>query len=484
MTTISALRVKQWLQEWETIKWNEDLHQSRPLEHFYVLSMSANQLRKLSGVYRREAQPGKARTTDSGPQRFHDAARSHEISRFIKFGFPWSDLGPKQREQEEFADLQKPGWLPTSIVVNILHPGNTRDGKTLVDADAISIEDHPNHSVLTLPDSSESFDVPPIEVIDGQHRLWAFDDGEAPDDFELPVIAFHGLDRSWQAYLFWTINIKPKRINPSLAYDLYPLLRGEDWLEKSAGHSIYRETRAQEIVESLWTHSDSPWMGRINMLGEKGSRKATITQAAWIRSLMATFLRAWQSTEERIGGLFGAPRGKDTTTLEWGRPLQSALLIFIWNSLAAQFQLRFPEEPELFSESRRLITSDQGVRAVLFTYNDILVEANQALKLESLTSSPHSEPVDDSEIAEALLSISEHSGLVTIINDLARAIVAFDWLPFDYENLSPPQQRQKAGYRGSGGYKLLRQDLMDHVSESSDSNLKAIAREIRKRHGA
>ena len=60
--------------------------------------------------------------------------------------------------------------------------------------------------------------MPPLEVIDGQHRLWAFD--SADEDFELPVVAFHGLDISWQAYLFWTINIKPKRINPSLAFDL------------------------------------------------------------------------------------------------------------------------------------------------------------------------------------------------------------------------------------------------------------------------
>ena len=51
--------------------------------------------------------------------------------------------------------------------------------------------------------------------------------------YELPVIAFQGLDVTWQAYLFYTINIKPKRINASLAYDLYPLLRVQDWLEKS-----------------------------------------------------------------------------------------------------------------------------------------------------------------------------------------------------------------------------------------------------------
>ncbi len=80
-------------------------------------------------------------------------------------------------------------------------------------------------------------------------------------------MAFYGLDVSWQAYLFWTINIKPKRINPSLAFDLYPLLRAEDWLDKAEGHYVYRESRSQELTEALWSNPDSPWYDRINMLG-------------------------------------------------------------------------------------------------------------------------------------------------------------------------------------------------------------------------
>jgi hypothetical protein len=78
----------------------------------------------------------------------------------------------------------------------------------------------------------------PLEVIDGQHRLWAFEDFDPGEDFELPVVAFFGLDRSWQAYIFWSVNITPKKINRSLAFDLYPLLRQEDWLDSFAGHSI------------------------------------------------------------------------------------------------------------------------------------------------------------------------------------------------------------------------------------------------------
>jgi len=50
-------------------------------------------------------------------------------------------------------------------------------------------------------------------VIDGQHRLCAFEE-ELNGEFEVPVVALQGLDIGWQAYLFSSINISPKRINP------------------------------------------------------------------------------------------------------------------------------------------------------------------------------------------------------------------------------------------------------------------------------
>ena len=150
------------------------------------------------------------------------------------------------------------------------------------------------------------------------------------EGFSLPVVAFYGLDISWQAYLFYTINIKPKRINTSLAFDLYPLLRTEDWLDEFEGHPIYRETRAREITEALWSYPQSPWHNRIDMLGGRGG---SVTQAAWIRSLLATFVKAYESRRVRVGGLFGAPLGEDRPVLEWSRAQQSAFIILIWQEL-------------------------------------------------------------------------------------------------------------------------------------------------------
>jgi hypothetical protein len=170
----------------------------------------------------------------------------------------------------------------------------------------------------------EADGTPPFEVIDGQHRLWAFDPEDASAaSFELPVVAFHGLDISWQAYLFWTINIKPKRINPSLAFDLYPLLRAEDWLERAEEHVVYRDTRSQELTEALWSFPESPWYDGINMLGER--KVKGVTQSAWIRALTSSFVRPWDGRRGRTGGLFGERLGAEGEVLREQGPTSCLL---------------------------------------------------------------------------------------------------------------------------------------------------------------
>jgi DGQHR domain-containing protein len=247
---VPALIVSQWLPGWDKIDFDPDEHRARPPEQFYMFSLPARELKSLSGIVRREARDAAPRTEDLGIQRQHEPERSDEIRAFVEYGYPWSTLSAAKRASAEFNDLRKPGWLPTAIVLNILVRGDERNGVMIADKDLASIVDHECGSALQLPYVRWAPDwspkgIPPFEVIDGQHRLWAFEGSSKFENFELPVVAFVGLDISWQAYLFWTINIKPKRINASLAFDLYPLLRSENWLDRAEGHSIYRETRAQ-----------------------------------------------------------------------------------------------------------------------------------------------------------------------------------------------------------------------------------------------
>ena len=326
--------------------------------------------------------------------------------------------------------------------------------------------------------------IPPIEVIDGQHRLWAFEgDHQISGNFDVPVIAFVGLDLSWQAYLFYTINIKPKRINPSIAFDLYPLLRTEEWLLKFEGPTIYRESRAQEIVDLLWSHPQSPWRHRINMLGESGFRGRTVTQAAWVRSLMASFIKRWEGPRVSIGGLFGSVLGSHRSVLPWTRPQQAAFLILMGNELrdaiegsddgwAVALRSQPVEDPSgddpAFVGSNNLLNQDQGLRVLLQVVNDLHFVCADDLDLVKLSNDEDGE--SDAEIITNMIKwLQRRDAVIDFLRKLVKSLSAYDWRSSQAPDLTEEEKVLKAGFRGSGGYRSLREHVLQHLAAESNN---------------
>ncbi|MFA5184399.1 MAG: DGQHR domain-containing protein [Patescibacteria group bacterium] len=481
-TVVKALKVNQWLDVWKSVDFAKKNHRREPEKCFYIFSLSARQLRSLSGVNRRDVKDGVKRSRDLGIQRAHEQSRSRNIAEYIKYGYPWSDLSKSQREDIRFNDLRKPGWLPTAIVVNILTKDDRRNGLGVASKDLITINNNDNNEFveIKIPMSKSnkkwiSEQVLPLEVIDGQHRLLAFDEN-IDEDYELPVVAFYGLDLSWQAYLFWTINIKPKRINPSLAFDLYPLLRTEDWLDRFEGHKVYREARAQEIVESLWSEPMSAWYHRINMLGESGI--ASVTQAAWIRALLKTYIKTSEGRGVTIGGLFGAPAGHDEMTIPWNRSQQTALLIYLWNSIekftketsalwtkkirATEYKRKIKGDPA-FSGPHTLLNNDQGISVVLNISNDLLFLNAETLQLKKWRVS------QEFGVSEALEDlIKKQKDIILFVNKIAKAFTTFDWRSSGAEKLTDSERTLKLSFRGGSGYREFRRLLLKHLMKNSD----------------
>ena len=491
-----ALKVKQWLSAWEDITWDPDENRSEPPHWFYQFNLPANELRRLSGVYARTTDR-KAAADDFGIQRQLNKDRSTEISRFVEHGYPCSDLSRAKQSSPEFRDLRQPGWLPTSIVVNILIPGDKRRGKTIDDSDLVEVNDKgANTATMLLPhgfsdNAWRPSSLPPLEVIDGQHRLWAFDEVDLQNEYQLPVVAFVGLDLSWQAYLFYIINIKPKKINASLAFDLYPLLRTERWLEKFEGHAIYRETRSQELVDKLWSHKRSPWYHRINMLGASGSKGLMVTQSAWVRSLMVSFVKSWEGRRVRIGGIYGAKVGVHDMVLPWNFPEQAAFLIFIGRLL--QLAVEKSDEPWsntlrkkkntdgdlAFLGANNLLNQDQGIRTLLQIFNDFLFVNANVLSLDELflTTNIDNSEVIDVQISTVLEYLHDAGDIAEFVGQLALALSTYDWRASSFPDLTNDQRVLKASFRGSGGYKELRRHVLIHIADG-DTTLAADADEI------
>jgi hypothetical protein len=306
--------------------------------------------------------------------------------------------------------------------------------------DTIKIENADSNPELVLPEGIDDpswepkGDIHPIDVIDGQHRLFAFEPNDPRgESFELPVVLFENLDISWQAYLFWIINITPVHINASFAYDLYPLLRTQDWLEPVEGPRTYRETRAQELTEVLWRHPASPWQDRIGMLGRE---KGKVSQAAWVRSLTASFLGG------RRGALYRSPIGADDSlqVLPWSRPQQAAYLIQLWSSIKEAVEASHepwmedlrsrPSDGEgdpAFYGPLTLLNTDQGLRGVLLTANDLSFRAALRLSFEQWQRPEAREGIDLDEVSRALTDLTDHRSINDFLKTLAVALSQFDW---------------------------------------------------------
>lgn len=498
---VPAIRVRQWLPEWDSIQFDEASQQAKPHPYFFLCSVKARDLKALTGVYRRSTKGKLARSKDPNVQRGHEEARSALIKEFVKYGFPWCEMTPDRRSSQTASNLQKPGWLPTAILVNILPADASRNGHSINENDVIQVKEEGNtaeiHFPKTFSDSNWTPDsIFPLEVIDGQHRLWAFDGFDPGDDFELPVVAFVDLDRSWQAYLFWSVNITPKRINKSLAFDLYPLLRREDWLDQFSGHSIYRETRCQELVEALWSSEISPWHQRINMLGEKQSERERsvpmVTQAAWIRSLMATFVKQWEGAGSRIGGVFGASKNQNDLLLPWNRPMQAAILLYAGQSLQQAIKeshdawardLRDKESLDLFSQddpamfgTNSLLATDQGIRGFLSIVNDLLFISADELNLrqwtwESIYENSKGKTLAATEEDAQNLAIKslKNTEISKFMDQISAGLARYDWRTSSTPGLPDSQRVMKLAFRGSSGYRELRKQLLEHLTKISDS---------------
>ncbi|WP_299671388.1 DGQHR domain-containing protein [uncultured Polaribacter sp.] len=487
---IPMIKMNQWLNEWDDVNYNTEELRRKPQPVAYLFSIDARVLKKLADVHRRKAD--KPREEDKHVQRNLNESRVDEINSYIEGGFPWSTLSASEKISYENQKLKMPGFLPTAIIANIIGPGEKRNSRIINDADLLKISDEKTGSAtLNIPEQVFSGDwnpeLKPIEIIDGQHRLWAFDeDDPLSGNFELPVVAYYNLDRAWQAYLFYTINIKPVKINTSLGYDLYPLLRTQEWLENSKeGLLAYRETRSQEMVEALWNYPESPWFHRINMIGESGG--PTMSQAAFIRTLSNSFFK-------KRDGLFSSNL-TNNEVLPWSRTQQAAFLILLWTEFAnavsdsnSQWveairsedrQLNIYEESAKwdigFLSKNSFLSRDQGVRGFSTFANDFFFIAASYNDFD-FDDFDYQED-DNKSITKEEVSLaidyfkSQKIDIYNLMKEFCVIASGVDWRTPSANFSNEDEKTSQMRFRGSGGYSQFWKVLLEEFKKSKDSNI-------------
>jgi len=214
---------------------------------FYIFSMNSTDLLKIAYTSPRN------KDRKRGIQRGLDSKRLAEIGKY-------------------YLNTVVPGILPNAIIVSLSKKAYFEKGKIHI----------------PVREQGEAF------VLDGQHRLFAFlPEYVAGKSMDLVVSAFIDLRDEMKAYIFRTINMTQRKINPSLVYDLIPMLR-EDWV-------TFEDLRAKAFADYLNNTPTSPWYDGIAMLG---GRERPITQASFITRLKTLFKKGNVFETEEENELF------------------------------------------------------------------------------------------------------------------------------------------------------------------------------------
>ncbi len=161
------------------------------------------------------------------------------------------------------------GSFPTSIVISI-------------DERCAAIEGKGAERRLVLrayKDDETGETVVPFDsiatIIDGQHRLKAFDGADA--NWLLSVNMFVGVSEGTQAMLFSKVNLAQTKVNKSLVYDLFSLDKGRS-----------PEKTCHELVVNLNDMRASPFQNRIKRLGSAtdGVFGETLSQATVVHGVL------------------------------------------------------------------------------------------------------------------------------------------------------------------------------------------------------
>ena len=138
-----------------------------------------------------------------------------------------------------------------------------------------SEKDANGFSYLVIPTEA-----PLASIIDGQHRLEGFRNVEKADrlEMDLPCAVYINLPRPYQAKIFATININQKRVDKSLAYELF----GYD-LSESNSDKWPPDMLGVYLARALEGKDGSPFKKhvRLALLEETNDKEESVKAADW-----------------------------------------------------------------------------------------------------------------------------------------------------------------------------------------------------------
>lgn len=200
-----------------------------------------------------------------------------------------------ERDVERYLGIQRP--LKKSRIKEIRsYILNNRDAtfptSVILAVDEKCVEYNEKTKALKLypyipEEGSENSPIPKhkiAKVLDGQHRIAGFFDGDGENrafdfdrEFKISVSIFVGIDLPEQAKIFATVNLAQTKVNKSLVYDLEELAKKRNPF-KTCHH----------VAVALDANESSPFFERIKRLGvaTPGREYEPLTQASFVEALV------------------------------------------------------------------------------------------------------------------------------------------------------------------------------------------------------
>ena len=277
--------------------------------------------------------------------------------------------GRRLKDIREYIEGEAKGFFPTNVLLNIDTEGQGArfqsfyqpgDGQEFVN--------------LMLPGRYKS-----AWVIDGQHRLLAYEESELKSIQNLCVIAFFDLDPSLQANMFVDINNKQKRVPANVIIELNAKLKWGSEKPKEFLQAMNART-----MLTLATKKTSPLYGLVKLEGDSDKSKPftgkTIEEVIRTQRYFGT---------DKSGALQQGRFWMPEPLLERSKEKSMNKLYSFLSLILDEFEKAcITWNNELTNDEGRFVLTNNGISAIFQTLNPLIAEAEKNLNMHAQNNSP------------------------------------------------------------------------------------------------
>jgi D-ribose pyranose/furanose isomerase RbsD len=167
------------------------------------------------------------------------------------------------------------------------------------------------------------------------------------------------------------------------------------------------------------------------------------------------------------------------------QPWATALRNYYKSQQGKLFEDEVKNQDPAYASRLSLIATDQGVRGFLSIINDMVYLVTNEIKLNEIQFADEikEDRIDSNDVNKSLTVFRKSTKLKSYIENIAQELVKFDWRTASTPELSTLERQKQMIYKGSSGYKEIRNELLKVLMGSQNKQISSNATKILKELG-